>query len=71
MSSCLTTTATPVTVLISDSNVGSSNFGSFTQYVSADTYVVLVFNNQVSKGVVARVRIAYSGSNLFFFSAPS
>ena len=71
MNQCPTTSDSPVTVIIQDSNVGAYSFGSFTQYVSADTWVLLQVFNQVSGNKQARLRIAYTGSNLKFYTATS
>ena len=71
MVSCKTTSLSPITYTITSANIGSSSYGSSIEYVSADTYIIYVFSNNVGSGLPARVKLSYSGSNLKFYQAKS
>lgn len=71
MVSCKTTSSTPITYTITSSNIGATSFGSQTEYVSADSYVIYVFTNSVGSALPGRVRLSYSGSSLKFYKAIS
>eukprot|EP00347_Sterkiella_histriomuscorum_P020856 403336204 len=68
---CPTTVDTPISIPIKDKNVGENNFAQRTDWVSPDTYVMYIFQNQVTGGLPGRVRLSYKGTNLKFYKAPS